>query len=140
MQTRSQIKHIATKTKEFQKACKCGDTMLAQDILMECPKLDISADNELAFNSACFGGHLEIAKWLLSIKPDIDTCICNYEAYRFACGNGHINIAIWYHTTHETIPRSIMMMAFNLAYKKNMTHITHFINQHLAILDGYDPM
>ena len=87
--------------------CKNGNLILAQEILIKNPNINISDVEEYAFTSACANGHISVVKWLYEIKPDIDISINNEYCFRWACSNGHIKIAKWLYEIKPDIDISI---------------------------------
>ena len=73
--------------------CKNGDLIMAKQVFIENPNIDISIGDEYAFSGACANGHLSVVKWLYEIKPTIDISFDNEYSFRWACSNGHIETA-----------------------------------------------
>ena len=63
-------------------------------------KIDIHADNELAFRWSCQNGHKEMAQWLIQLGESngyskIDIHADNELAFKLSCESGHKEMAQW---------------------------------------------
>ena len=67
---------------QFYQACHDGNIILAKNLLINNPHINISARDEYAFRWACFYGHLEVVKWLLKVRPQINISVRDEFAFK----------------------------------------------------------
>jgi hypothetical protein len=84
------------KNEIFLDACDRGHLEVAKWLYSLDGKIDIHADNEIAFHQVCRRGYLEVAKWLYSLDPENTNLHSNYDyVFRISCYSGNLELAKW---------------------------------------------
>ncbi len=107
---------------KFIKYCSEGRLDIIQQMITNCPNINIHKNRECAFIEACKNGHLNVVKYLCNLyktdkkyKP-IDIHVYDNKSFKLAYENNHIHIMEYLLNLHKQKPYSKLRFNFNEIY------------------------